>query len=264
MSLKAYDTDIKVAVLHDNSALNELTDKEKSLFDVLIPVKEEVYTFGNSKQYQFIKLCVDLYTPFENTTVIDADTIWFPDKKFSWFLGEMMHHDFYIGYNGEFDVKKKVSRTMNYTYWGDPLEIVKFYDLKNDMPQTVSGLFFFKKCDFTKNLFEKCRKIYKEDSPNIPWANGKPDEFCFNVALSQLGYKQEKNHVVYFDKVCGVQSYESIYGNYWCMANGGAKCEQFVVNLYNRLVKKYAIRLGFENLHFHTNKNEVIPERKAF
>lgn len=267
MSLKAYDSNIKIAVLHDNNSLSHLSDKEKSIFDNLIFIDESVYTFNDgSKQYQYIKLCVDKFTPFENTTVIDADTIWFPDKKFSWFLGEMIHRDFWIGYNDEYDIKRKTTKSIGYTFWAlNGIEdVVKYHKLTNNVPQTVSGLFFFKKGEFSNELFNRARKIYNNPSPNVPWAAGKPDEYCFNVALSEMGYTQTPEHVVYFDKTCGKQSYESIYQNYWCLANGGAKCEEFVVNLYNKLVRKYAVRLGFNNLHFHTNKSEVIPERKAF
>lgn len=271
LSLKAYDSDIKVAILHDNNSIDHLTQKEKAIFNELIFVNEEDYTIDGTKHYQYLKICVDKYSPFDNTAVIDADTIWFPDKKFSWFLGEMLHKEFWIGYNDEYDIKKRSCKSSNYTFWGlggninaGAAKIVEFHNLKNNLPQTVSGLFFFKKGAFATELFERCRQIYNNPSPNVPWANGKPDEYCFNVALSQMGYTQERGHVVYFDKVCGKQSYESIYGNYWCMANGGAKCEKFIIDLYNKLVKKYVIRLGYENLHYHVNKQDQISERAKF
>lgn len=271
MSVKAYDSDIKVALLHDNNSIKHLTPKEISIFDELIFIPESDYTIDGKKQYQYLKVCVDKYTPFDNTTVIDADTIWFPDKKFSWFLGEMIHRDFWIGYNDEYDLKRRSSKTANYTFWGlgtnsnsGAAKIVEYHKLTHNLPQTVSGIFFFKKGEFSTELFERARNIYNNPSPNVPWANGKPDEYCFNVALSQMGYTQDRGHVVYFDKVCGKQSYEQIYGNYWCMANGGAKCEQFIRDLYNKLVKKYVIRLGYENLYYHVDKKDQIPERAKF
>lgn len=268
MSLKAYDSDIKIAILHDNNSVSHLSEKEKSIFDSHIFIDESVYTINGTKQYQYIKLCVDKFSPFENTTVIDADTIWFPDKKFSWFLGEMIHREFWIGYNDTYDIKKRASKTSTYTFWaldGKIDKVVKFHNLTNDIPQTVSGLFFFKKGAFATELFERARAIYNMPlTPNVPWAAGKPDEYCFNVALSEMKYTQTPRHVVYFDKTCGVQNYESIYMGYWCLANGGAECKQFVVDLYNKLVKKYTVRLGFENLHLHQDKKTVIPERALF
>ena len=271
MSLRAYDSAIEICVLHDDQSISHLTEKEKGIFNELIFIEPDAYTIAGSKQYQYLKLCADLYSPYDNTTVIDADTIWFPDKKFSWFLGEMIHREFWIGYNDEYNIAKRSARSMNYTFWAPGTtpnqaaeKVIDYHKLTNNLPQTVSGLFFFKKGKFAAEVFERARKVYNEPSPNVPWANGKPDEYCFNVALSQMAYTQQPGHVVYFDKVCGKQSYESIYGNYWCMANGGARCEAFIVNLYNKLVKKYAVRLGYENLYFHQNKEESIPERKIF
>lgn len=261
ISLKAYDPNVNITLLHDDASISHLEEKEKKVFDNLIFVPAEAYTIDGIKQYQYLKVCVDQYTPYEFTTVIDADTIWFPEKKFSSFLGEKINTDFWIGCNGFYDIKTKLNYALDYTYWGKPKEIAKHYNLTGELLQTVSGMFYFAKGDFSKKLFELARKIYLEPSPNDPWANGKPDEFCFNVALNMLGYTQKREMGFYFDKVDKALPYEKIYTDYWCLANGGARCPQFVIHLYNKLVKKYVVRMGFKNLYFHQQKEEVIPER---
>lgn len=261
ISLKAYDRNVNITLLHDGGSIEHLEPREKEVFDNLIFVPEEAYTIDGTKQYQYLKLCVDQYTPYDFTTVIDADTIWFPDKKFSAFLGEKINRDFWIGCNGFYDCKGKMNYALDYTYWGEPKEIVKYYKLSGNLLQTVSGLYYFAKGEFSNKLFALARKIYIEPSPSLKWANGKPDEFCFNVALNMLGYDQPREMGFYFDKVDKALPYEKIYNDYWCLANGGARCPMFVIQLYNKLVKKYVVRMGFKNLYFHQQKEDIIPER---
>lgn len=261
MSLKAYDPKVNITLLHDITSISHLEEREKEIFNNLIFVPEDAYTIDGQKQYQYIKLCVDKFTPYDHTVVIDADTIWFPDKKISWFMGEKANDEFWINVNGFYDLKMKSDQSVNYTYWGDAKAIVKFHKLTNDLLQTVSGMFSFIKGDYSARIFEEARNVYNNPSVNKPWANGKPDEYCFNVALSKVGHWQNREVAVYFDKSCGVMPYEKIYSDFWCLANGGSNCPQFVVQLYNKLVKKYTIRLGYKNLYFHEQKNEVIPER---
>jgi hypothetical protein len=264
MSIKAYDPKVNITLLHDGGSISHLTESEKDLFDNSVLIPEEVYTIDGVKQYQYIKLCADQYSPYEYTAVIDADTIWFPDKKFSWWLGEKMNEEFWIGCHGFFDCKSGADYSNgNYTYWGKAKEIVKFHKLKGKMLQTVSGMFYFHKGEFSSRVFARAREIYKMPTPSSPWASGKPDEYCFNVALCELEYFQDRDLSFYFDKVSGAMQYDQIYANFWCLSNGGARCPQFVIQLYNKLVKKYVIRMGFRNLYFHQQKEEVIPERSA-
>lgn len=263
MSLKAYEPKVNITLLHDNEAISHLDTREKNLFDNLIFIPEDLYTIQGQKQYQYIKLCVDKFTPYEHTVVIDADTIWFPDKKISWFIGEKSNDPFWINVNGYFDAKTKTDYSVNYTYWAKPKDIIKFHKLEGNLLQCVSGMFSFVKGDYSDKIFELARQVYNEPSINKEWANGKPDEYCFNIALNKVGHWQEREIAVYFDKASGVLPYEKIYSDFWCLANGGSKCPQFVVQLYNRLVKKYAIRMGYKNLHFHEQKSAVIPERAA-
>lgn len=263
MSLKAYDPKVNITLLHDNDSISHLEEREKSIFNNRVFIPEDAYTIDGQKQYQYLKLCVDQYTPYEHTVVIDADTIWFPEKRISWFIGEKSNEDFWINVNGYYDIAKKTNYSVNYTYWGKEKEIVKHHELTGNLLQTVSGMFSFIKGEYSEKIFALARKVYNEPSPNKPWANGKPDEYCFNVALNKVGHWQDREVAVYFDKASGAMPYEKIYSEFWCLANGGSRCPQFVVQLYNKLVKKYVIRLGFKNLYFHQQKGEIIPERAA-
>lgn len=262
MSIKAYAPTAKITLVHDES-INSLTEEELAFFDILKPVNDADYMIGGKKQYQRLKLCVDKYTDYEHTLYIDVDTIWFPEKDINKLFDSLEDKEFCIGYNGYYNPKTRAKTNLNYTYWGNPDEISRYFNLTNILPQTISGVFYFKKSEFTKDLFNSARNIYNDQNcPHIRWANGKPDEYCFNVALSILNYQQDETHFVYFDKVNGQMKNDQIYNYFWGAAAGGNKLQPVMKRLYNQLVDLYSNHFGIKT-HYHIDKKTVIPERNS-
>lgn len=268
LSIKAYSPHIRVALLTDGKSCAGLLDEEKKWFDEIIIVDEADYTVkGGKKEYQRAKLCVDKYTPFDHTMVIDADTIWF-DRRIEWLFGDCLTrgYEFYIGVNSTYNHKTKVRSRNSYTYWAEPSAICEQYKL-DYLLQSVSGLFYFSKGDVSDRVFEIAREIYDEPNTiNIPWAGGKPDEFCLNIAMSKVGVKLPETNRIYFRQTAGTLTSEQIYAQYWGLATGGARVDVSTVKLYNRLVDKYCIRLKIKDTlrHYHVDKASVIPERMKY
>lgn len=265
LSLKAYDSNIRVCLLFSRDAIQHLKAEETNVFDQLIELPESEYMINGKPQYQRSKLVVNKYTPYDFTLYMDADNIWVPEKKPSFLLGELIHQDFTIGMNGNYNVRTGLKSKNNYTYWGEPDKICKYFQIKNTLPQTVSGFYAFWKNAKTDSLFDLARKVYDDPkAPTITWANGKADEYCFNVAMGILGWEQAPFHVFFFDKINGNLSPDEIYKGFWGVATGGHKVKENIIQLYNRLVNKYSLRLGKITRHYHVNKIEVVPERKVF
>lgn len=267
LTIKAYDPLINICIIHDNNAIKHLTPQELSFFDKLIEADKNDYTIRGKKEYQRLKVCVDIYSPYDLTLYMDADNAWFPGKKVSWFFGELLGREFVIGQNGYYDIAlKKISR-LNYTFWAadsEPETMVKYHELTNNIPQTVSGLFAFKKSSATKKIFEEARKVYDDPkAPCMPWAGGKPDEYCFNVALSKAGFQQEDKHIFFFKNINGSLRENEVYQYYWGIATGGTPVPKEVATLYNRIVNKCSHKLGIESRHYHKDKQDFIPERKS-
>lgn len=262
ISLKVYQPDIKIALLCEPSTINHFTDEEKSVFTSIINIPESDYLIGGVKQYQRVKLCVNKYTPFEYTFYMDADNI-FLDKKVNWLFGELHSRDFYIGCNGFYDYATNKKSKNNYTYWTEDIRETCKYHKISFLPQTVSGFYYFKKNDWTDDLFRIALEVYDDPKAlTVKWANGKPDEYCFNVALAKKNFKQREFHVFYFDKLNGSLEAKDIYTNFWGIATGGNRVSKNLIIIYNRLVDKYCTKLGISTRRYHVNKCDVVPERK--
>lgn len=265
MSVKAYEPSIQIALVHDNKAIAHLKPEEKALFNNLIVADASDYTIDGGTQYQRMKLCANKYSPFQNSLYIDVDTMWFPEKRITDLIDHLKGFDFFIGKNGEYDPATRKKTGLNYTYWGEVWKIQRYHRLKNPMPQTISGVYWFKRCDFTDRLFNRALEIYADKkAPCNKWANGKPDEYCFNVALSEMGYQQINSHIVYFDKTNGNIPREQMFNNFWGMAAGGNRLTERVKDLYNDLVNLYHQAFKFEIKRMHVDKIVTIAERRRY
>jgi hypothetical protein len=261
MSIKAHDQDVEIILIHDNVATAHLTKEELGIFNKLKIADPIDYTLKEA-EFQRIKLCVDKYTEFEGTLYLDVDNLWFPKKQISNLIDALESKDFFIGKNGQYNPKSRIRSSATYTYWEEPAKIVNYFNLKNNLPQTISGAFWFKKTEFTQKVFDRAREIYNDPAaPCMKWANGKPDEYCFNVALSELNYEQQDSHLVYFDKINGNLNRRQIYDNFWGMAIGGNKLSSALTSLYNELVDLYCLAFDFKP-RYCVNKDKVISERK--
>lgn len=266
LGLKAYDPKVPITLIHDESAISELTDQEKKFFNTFILLPKEEFIINDKPQYPRAKLLIYKYSPYDFTIYMDVDNIMHPDRKASHLFGEMLNQDFCIGMNGFYDPKKQSRTNQGYTYWGEPEDICKYHKLTNPLPQTISGFFCFQKGEYAQKVFDLALQIYDEKgTPNVPWAGGKPDEYCFNVALSMLNHKPENRHIFYFDKVNGTMlTKELILINFWGIAIGGNKVQPRIIDLYNRLVNKYCTRMNVMTRKYHVDKCKVINERKIY
>lgn len=267
LSLKSNDDHIPVCILHDSKSIAHLTPAEQAFFDIKVKVSESDYIIDGVPHYFKLKLLLNKLTPFDYTIYMDADNIWFPDKKVSWLLGEVVQNDFIIGMNGEYIIKQNVNTGQkNYPFWCEMDKLIKYWEITSFVPQTVSGFLAFRKCDHADKVFNMALQAYND--PNAPgrvWAGvGKSDEYCFNVAMAKLNISQKPLNVFYFDRMDGQKPPEDIYKNYWGLATGGHKVSFNVVNLYDRLVNKYSIQKGMSSRHYHNDKANVIPERDKY
>lgn len=267
LSLKAFDPDCKIALLTDDKATESLHASCMEFFDTIIQVPDEYVKVGAGKQYQRAKLCVDLLSPFDETMLIDADTIWF-DRPISWLMGEVSaaSGDIQVPCNSWFNYSKRRVTRASYTFWGEPVIICERYKVRN-LPQTLTGIFFFRKGEFSSQVFKRAREVYDEKgSPCIVWANGKPDEFCLNVALAEKGVMPPEKQWVYFKQTCGSMLPEAVLTNYWGLAMGGSIIGRNLAEIFNRLVNKYSIKMKRpENLrYYHKDKKDHVKERAKY
>lgn len=269
LSIKDKCKDVPIALVYESNSLSELTENELTYFDEFLELPAKYYTVNGQKQYQRAKLCLDIFANqlgWDHVIYMDADNLWL-DKPVDWLFGQLFKHDFYIGCNGHYNVKTKSYTGKGYTYWVYPniKTACEYHKIEKILPQTVSGFLYFKRGPKADETFRKARDVYDDpNAPTIVWANGKPDEYCMNIALGQENYTQEEAHIFYFDKINNTLRNEVIEAKFWGFATGGNVVSPKLVHWYNARVNTLCINNGISSRHYHVDKKDVITEREKF
>ena len=265
MSLKTNSPNIHITVLYSKSSIKSLRKWHLNYFDNMIECPADVYKVGKSNQYQRAKLYTYRFSPYEETIYLDADVVWNPDRKVESFFETIDNVDFTVCNKGYYSPKYKHHEKNGYTYWGSAEQIANYFKLENRLYQCQTTFFYFKRNEKIEEMFKKALEVY--DDPKAPccqWAGGKPDEFCFNVAMSQCNIRPHKfNYMpVYIQFTDGIRGKDYILDYYWVTSNCGNRVHVTVAKLYNNLVHKYCVINKIPDRFYHTNKKELIPERQ--
>ena len=269
LSLKNTSPEIPIALVYEPNAISKLSSRELTYFDEFIKLDEKFYTINGSKQYQRSKLCVNLIgnkLGWTETMYMDADNLWF-DKPVSRLFEMLKEKDFYIGYNGEYNVITKKSNAKRYTYWAQRNEkdVCKYHGITKTLPQTVSGFVYFKNGPEADEIFKSAREVYDDPkAPTITWAGGKPDEYCMNIALGLRDYKQEIKHIFYFDKINLSIRDEALPNLFWGFATGGNAVSHKLQHIFNKRVNLLCEKHNIPTRHYHEDKKDSIKERQKF
>ncbi len=258
-SLRVVSPDIQIALLYDHDGISTLKDEHLKLFNQHIEVGGEEITVSDSKHYQIAKLLVYKYSPFDFTIYIDADTLW-GLKPIEQLFDQYRDLDFMVGAHSVYDKDKDLHSIMGYTYWCRASEACVYHNLPW-IQQTISGLFYFRKSEIAEKIFTMAKEVYHDPgTPNFTWANGKPDEYCFNVALAKMGIEIPRNYPIYFDKVCTQLDEQQIFNHHYGVAIGGHKITHQLKSIYGTRSQVAAQKLGL-NAFPAVEKYIAIPAR---
>lgn len=258
LSIKA-NSNIKVAVAHDNSATCLLSKEEKACFDEMIICPPDYYkgSYFRAK----LKLCE--LSPFEKTIYLDADTLVLPGQDINKYFDELEGQVITFSNRGFIDL---INPENKFSIWCDINEVKEKYSIKEGQNKYYSlhseFIYFTKKA---KGFFDKALSIY--DKPKITpvkFANGYADEFAFSIAcmLKEM-YPHKDNFLPGFWYPAERKEYKPGYlnANYLYVSMGGNRQQSHIVAMYNNLVKHYVLKSGLNNIYLFKNKYNYLPER---
>lgn len=258
LSIK-WNDNAPIAVIHDNTSLESLSHEQLAYFDHLIECKEDF-----KGEYQKCKFLLHKLSPFNRTLYIDADSLWCPHHTLDPFLTHdiPLQNNFAISTCGYYNIKEDKSTSDKYMYWGSPYETAKYFNIiEGKMPKTFAGFFIFDKCEAVDRVFERALEVYESNAPCSEWNNGKPDEYCFNVAL--IDYPLDYDWCPqYFDHFIGFKTHHQIKKEFCSFGMAGHKSHQYIKDLYNSLIKQYGNK-RIETFEY-VDKNTVLKSREVW
>ena len=289
LSLKS-NCDVDITLLYSDKSISELRSFHLAYFDKFIKVPKECFTQGSKLQYQKAKTYLYWLSPYDETIYIDADALWMPyyipkdakwrnnderyyiyqytrdiDALFDSLKGK--HYTAAVG--GLLDIKTGTGK-MGYTHWRANTKqtmdtIIPYYNLTEGLlPQYQTTFQYFEKTDKAERVFKKALEIYEDDDkPCNRWADGFPDEFCFNVASCIEGLQPDISFMpVFVEFIHGkIINQKSLYERYSIFTNCGAKVSGNVKLHYNNLAKRYCDLNNIPYTFYHVDKRNVLTER---
>jgi hypothetical protein len=270
LSIKMNEPSTHITLLYSPSAVGEITLQMLSFFDNMVLVPEAFYMKNGVARYLDVKTLLYRLSPYDRTIYLDVDALWMPGKKPSAWFDELKDEDFAIGSHKQYNVKGK-NEKQNYLYWGDPVKIVAHYApaIKGDvLPQTQSGFIYFRKCERMREYFLIANSIQNDPhAPTRRWINdGVADEFSFNVSCLITGILPHKipYYPTHFFEICPIMNDNDLIRNYYAIQMGGAKCEEWIIAAYNRILKEYYLKAGIDPGWYHVDKKKAVPDRAGW
>jgi hypothetical protein len=257
VTIRATGTQIPICVLHSGRGLSHLSEKQKTVFDIV----KEIPADG------LIAKLHPEFSPFQKTLLLDADMAWLPYRKPEQLFEELAGNKFtaitegFIDFDGVSDVNVK------YPVWSDATATQKAYGLKGKMYQWRSEVVYFEKCKEVTAMYERANKIFKNPKVEVTkFAEGIPDEFALSVAACQTqtephAYKWKVSY--WFPIAAGRSASASAIGrDYYLLSVGGKSVGTTTRRMYDGIVGAAHYKLRMQYVFLLQSKINVMPERR--
>lgn len=258
VTVKASEPETEVAVLVNGAALSHLSERQRKLFDYIIPVESAMF----STKLELYKL-----SPFRKTIYLDADMVWLPAKKPSQLFDELDGVAFTCITEGSYDLTTgQDDGNPKYYFWADIHAAKDKYNLKGKLFQTRSEFLYFEKGKVAQKIFADAAKVYKNPKVDVKlFAAHVPDEFAFNIALCMNGIEPHKYKwtPAFWHRMHGEgRDLPSIMYEHYLLSVGGNYASGIMKDCYNKVCMAAHRKSGLQYLFTLQSKKSILAERK--
>ena len=255
LSIK-YNAPCHITVAYSEESLSELSYEQLQYFDNTIEVPEHYYLRGDKKAYQRIKVYANEITPYDETILIDADTLWGMGND----IKNLFSQDniFNIGVLGSWQNGKETFK--GYTYWEKPTKIVEYWKVEK-IYKTYSGFVYWKR--ESEFIWKECQRVYDDqEAPCATWAGDKPDEYAFNIGIPLSGYSLPTDSYmpVFFGFTGHKYTEHQIRKNFQGMSVAGNFPDPYLITVYHQFLRIITRRIGVPHKEY-VKKGTVLEER---
>lgn len=278
VSIRAADPDMPVALVHNDTSLSHLTQRQREMFSQLIRCPDELYNHNGGRAYVKPKCWAYDLSPFDKTLFLDADMVLMAGKRISTLMAELSGKDFTIKNTGSYDIEtKQHAGNPQYGYGG--WETARLHDLASmydvtagHFTQLQGEVFYFEKSDVTARVFQYAQQAWTDQRAFLVGGFGGQnmnDELAFIIALAREGICAHSSPWVpsYWYLLEGGPSRlnrTSALNDFWLLSAGGHNVPEPIISFYNDLVGKAHYQMNLRPLFPLKRKIDYLVERKQF
>lgn len=266
-SIKNKSKGIGVCVLTDQ-------DCDLNVFDKVVSVSDSVGHYVSVLEFCFaLKLQLHIYSPFDETIYLDADSIVLPGKSINHWFDLLQNVDFTAYCNAFWDVETETySRPDKYTMWIEPKKLAVYYDIETGkIPIINSSFLYFKKYFVVNAMFTYARSVFNDTKlPCDKYQGAKPDEVCFNAACALTGLlpHQSTFRPVFMSFASENQDEAYIMDHYSILSAAGRRIPKDIESIYDKYVNYYEKSAGltsfsrYQDKFYKMDKSVFVPTEK--
>lgn len=252
VSIKHYNKDIQICLFHDAGLNNALPKNCFEVFDKFIQIPDETINHKGLRDAAFIKMSIYKHLPFDYNLVLDIDSIALNDLNI--ILEELIERggNYYAPISGTHKIEQGNDIASMCWAWAD--DIWERYNLNEDsvLPSVNSSFQFIKKCDQTKELFERMLANYENKIPlnklRTQWGASQPDELYLNISLAQMNINPDlnKSYIFFPDTYASSFKREDILKKHFIFSYFGPKetTKVHMVRFYDNEMIRYCRARG--------------------
>lgn len=257
LTIKATGTTIPVAVIADEAALGHLNEKQRAIFETIIPAP------GDWNKCRFN---VDKLSPFDLTLQADADMLWLwrdPEELFA------QHADveLLVTNEGYYDIEAGTEHTTGgYPWLADLQDTIRLYKLKGKLHLMRWEMLLFRKTDNVRKMFKMAEAIRKAPKLQTWLFEGQPvDEFAFYVAACRCGLEQAHSPWLpaYWCDNNWNPTIAKISEGYHAIGFGGNNASKEYRKVYDLIMLIAAQKMGVQHVFPLRSKNHYLTSRNV-
>jgi hypothetical protein len=259
VSMKAIGP-VQIAVVHTDRSLSHLGDTQQAIFDIKIPLPDNIPTGCGAKLWGY-KL-----SPFDVTLQLDADMLWLPGKTPEALFKELEDVEFTSITEGYWTDTQQDANPQ-YFFWADPVEIAEVYKVQK-VYQWRTEVLWWKRTETVQQLFDLAQDVYLESGlkSEAVYATGTADELGLNVSAAVHDvhphiYKWTPAYWHLLHKGT-YPEFAALYANYYLASFGSNIASGTAKKFYDRIMKSACNKMGLQYLFPLQSKREILPERK--
>jgi len=258
MGLKNEEPDIDITLLWHGNAKTYFEKNHSYIFNSIIEIPTELITRNGIINYVKAKTLLYDLSPYEETIFIDADVIWFPNKKITDLFDSLKDIDFTIGNRGKSELTENTQLT-----WSIGKDMLKYGDIVYNLS---SEFIYFKKTKKVYDLFKLSQEVY--DNIDIDYKRfdgGVPDELAFQIAMMIEKITPHKSpYLPFYWEAYEKKSLKipQLYNGFWGYSIGGAGVSPMQKQIYDALVKHYSSNFGVKFPFLANSKRNLFKLRQ--
>ena len=251
VSIRYHDKNIPVAILVNGDGFSYLDPECQKQFTHVIPVPVD------SDPYK-IKLCLDQFTPFDNTLYLDVDMVWCPFKTPQQLIDECSGTEFQC-----ISRSRESTEELDLKFWMDLKEVKQVYGFEQVYNISSEIMYFEGK----PSVFEMARKIYDQPKVSInKFGAGYPDEAYLIIALEleKMTLKMNPWEPTYWQPRYYMRIHNRQYiQQYYALSVGGSHTIGHIKEIYDSLLDMYFYQTGMPGNPFRfIQKSLIFNERR--